>query len=359
VWIFSRYIISEFLKRFFVFLFILVILFIGIDLLSRIWSINTSLSNIANYYFFRAPNMAVQVIPVSVLLATLLLFSYLSKHNELVALYTGGRSLLRIASPMFLIITFICTFSFYFSDYVLPITNFQAQKIWMVDILGRGGEFFDTLHQKKAWFRDRGKMYNISSYDSASNTASGVNVYEFSDSFDMAKHLSAKQAVYDQKTKLWILKDVKETDFTSGRAVSALLPEKEVLLGTTPNELKKIEANTDYLPIDMLRKYIKELESAGISHMKYSVELNKRYSLAVAGFIMCIIGLPFAVRQHRRGGVALNVGIGFALVFVYWIMFSVLLSLGISGRIWPPASAWGANVLFLILSLLFIRKIKK
>ncbi|MFH1223561.1 MAG: LptF/LptG family permease, partial [Pseudomonadota bacterium] len=203
MWIFSRYIIFEFLKRFLPFLFILVILFIGIDLLSKIWSINTSISNIAAYYFFRAPGIIVQMIPVSILLGTLLLFSYLAKHNELVALYTSGRSLLRIGSPMFLVISAICVFSFYFSDRVLPITNFQAQKIWMVDILGRGSEFFGTLHHQKAWFRDKGKIYNIYSYDSASNTASGVNVYEFNELFEMTKHLSAKYASYNKNTRLW------------------------------------------------------------------------------------------------------------------------------------------------------------
>jgi len=201
---------------------------------------------------FVAPFLRDLMIPVSILLATLLLFSYLAKHNELVALYTSGRSLVRIASPMLLVITLINVCSFYFSDYVLPVTNFQAQKIWMVDILGRGGEFFDNLHQKKAWFRDKGKIYNISSYDSASNVASGVSIYEFSDPFDMTKHMSAKQAIYDSNKNIWVLKSVKETEFTSGKAVSTFLPEKEVFLKVTPGELKKIEANTDYLPIERL-----------------------------------------------------------------------------------------------------------
>ncbi len=333
-------------------------LFVGIDLLSRIWNLDAPFTLIALYYIFKVPSIAIQMMPISVLIATLMLFSYLSKNNELVALYCSGRSLTRIASPMFLAVVVISLSSFFFSDYILPISNFQAQKIWMVDILHKDESFYGNLHQQKAWFRDKGVIYNVYSYDSSSSLISGMNVYYFNDSFDMTSHIYAKQAVYT-KNGLWALKNVKETDFTSGHASVKLLADKSVYLREKPDDLKKIETNSDYLDTSKLRKYVKDLENAGLSPSKYKVELNKRYSMSFAGLVMCFIGLPFAVRQHRRGGVGLNIGIGFMLVFIYWILFSILLSMGISGRIEAHISAWGANILFLVASLVLIKRTRK
>lgn len=355
----SRYLIIEFLKRFFAFLFILIILFLGIDLLSRIWSINVPFKFITLYYLFRTPGIILQMIPVSALLSTLMLFSELTKHNELVSLYCSGRSLVRVASPILITVSVISVFSFYISDKVMPAATFQAEKIWMVEMLGRGSEFYGNLHQRKAWFREKNLIYNVSSYDSATKTVFGINIYYFNDSFEPTRHVYAQKAFYDKKKHVWQFKDVKDTDFTSGRAVTELKPEKAVSLREVPDDFKKIEAKSDYLPVNNLQQYIDDLKSAGLSPAKYRVELNKRYSMAFAGLVMCLIGLPFAVKQHRRGGVPLNIGIGFGLVFIYWVLFSVLLSLGISGRLYAPVSAWGANVIFIIASLLLIRASKK
>jgi len=331
---------------------------VGIDLLSKIWSLNAPLSTIAVYYFFKMPQIGVQMVPVSILLATLLLFAYMSKHNELVALYTSGRSLYKIASPVLLTVTLISLASFYFSDYLLPMANFKAQKIWMVDILGRGSEFYDSLHQRRAWYRDGNTIYNVASYDSDSNSISGLSLYKFDSNFDVKEHIYAKQAIYKGK-KQWSLKDIRKTVFTDGHAATEPIPELNVSFRETPDDFKKIEAKSDYLTASRLKKYISDLKDAGLSPAKYEVEYHKRYSLAFAGLVMCFIGIPFAVRQQRRGGVALNIGVGFALVFAYWVLFSITLSMGMSGRIWAPLSAWGANVVFIALSVFLVQKMKK
>lgn len=357
--ILARYLVTEFLKRFFVFLFILVILFLGIDLLSRIWSVEASFKFISLYYFFRIPDVMVQMIPVSTLLATLMLFSELSKHNELVSLYCSGRSILKIALPVFITVSLISFASFYISDRVLPSSNFYAQKTWMTEILKRHAEFYDTLHQKKAWFREKNLIYNIGSYDSSTFTASGLNLYYFNDNFDPVSHIHANKAIFNDKTSSWLLEDVKHTSFSSGRAVTVHKERMELALRQGPDEFKSIEAKSTYLNVSSLGRYVEELKMAGLSPAKYSVELNKRYSMAFAGLIMCLIGLPFAIKQHRRGGVALNIGLGFGLVFVYWVLFSLLLSLGISGRLYAPLSAWGANLIFAFASIVLLKLSKK
>lgn len=358
MWILVRYIGFEFIKRLLFFLVLLLFLFVGIDVLSKIWSIDASLWQLGLYYFFKTPQIAMQMIPVSILLATLMLLSYMSKHNELTALYTSGRSLFNITGSILVIVTTISIVGFYLSDYVLPATNFKAQKIWMVDILKRSGEFYDSLHQRKAWFRNKDTIYNVYSYDSKMNIATGISIYKFDHDFNMLENVYAKQAVYSGG-KRWTLKDVKKTSFNAGKASTELVPALEVSFREEPDDFKKIEAKSDYLTASRLRKYILDLKNAGIPYAKYEVEFHKRYSMAFAGLIMCFIGIPFAVRQQRRGGVAINIGVGFTLVFAYWVLLSLMLSLGMSGKLWAPLSAWGANIAFVALSVFLVRKMRK
>jgi lipopolysaccharide export system permease protein len=354
----NRYILKEFIPRFFSFLCILIVLFVGIDMLTRIWTINAPFSKVITYYFFTIPSVVVRMIPVSVLLATLMLFSYLNTNHELVALYSSGRSLLKISMPVFLFVALVSVFSFYFSEHILPLSNFQAKKTWVVDIEKKSSKFYGSLKRKKTWFRSKKTIYNIKSYSEGNKLLHKVNIYVFDENFNMKKHIYSDIASFNKEQDVWNLKNAKQTDFSeNGSFKIKNLSKLNVDIEEKPEDFKKIETFSDYLNTEKLKTYIKDLKTSGLYPAKYIVKLHERYSMAIAGLIMCIIAIPFAVRQRRKGGVALNLGLGFLIVFVYWIFFSVMLSMGISGRINPIISAWGANFLFLIFSFFMYRRV--
>lgn len=327
-------------------------------MLTRIWTISAPFSKVIAYYFFTIPSVIVRMTPVSVLLATLMLFSYLNTTNELVALYSSGRSLLKIAMPVFILVSIISVFSFYFSEYVLPVSNFQAKKIWTVDIEKKASKFYGSLRRKKTWFRSKKTIYNVKSYDESKNLLHKVNVYSFDESFNMKKHIYAEKGTFNKKENVWNLKNIKQTNFNEdGTFEIENLQNLNLEIEEKPEDFKKIETFSDYLNTEKLKSYIDDLKTSGLYPAKYIVKLHERYSMAIAGLIMCIIAIPFAVRQRRKGGAALNLGLGFLIVFTYWIFFSVMLSMGISGRINPVISAWGPNILFLILSFFMYRRV--
>jgi lipopolysaccharide export system permease protein len=68
---------------------------------------------------------------------------------------------------------------------------------------------------------------------------------------------------------------------------------------------------------------------------------------------MAFLGIPFSLRDGRSGG--LGVGVGFSIVigFSYFIINSLLLSLGQAGAIPPLLAAWTANILFAAAGLWF------
>jgi lipopolysaccharide export system permease protein len=61
---------------------------------------------------------------------------------------------------------------------------------------------------------------------------------------------------------------------------------------------------------------------------------------------MVLIGVPFALKTGRSGGVALSIGISVMIGFAYGVTFYIFLSFGKSGILSPLLSSWIPTLLF-------------
>jgi lipopolysaccharide export system permease protein len=348
--ILDSYILKGFIVRFIAVFIVLISLFIGIEIISKIWQLDAPGSTIALYYLFKLPSIAVQMLPVSLLIACLLLLSTLSSSNEIVAMHASGIGIFKIVRPLLVLICGFSLLTLWLGDYVIPVVNFKAKKIWMVEIMGKGGEFWDRMHKQKAWFRGDGLVYNIHNYNSEKKELQGVNLFFFNKNFKVTKHVFAKSATYIQKIDKWNFKDVKLTEHMSNKApypITSKYNELNFKLKETHEDFKKVESQSSFLSLVKLYDYIKNLKKIGIDTVKYELEFHKRFAMAFAGLIMTMLAIPFAVRQRRSGaGLSKNISLSFLFVFFYWILMSILISLGNSGKLNPILAAWGANLLF-------------
>ena len=94
----DRFLIKEFLMFFVVILIGLAAIYLGIDFLSKFWNMNTPIETATMLYLYRIPATLQQFVPVACLMSTLLVLTSMSRQNEILALYCGGVSLIRIAS---------------------------------------------------------------------------------------------------------------------------------------------------------------------------------------------------------------------------------------------------------------------
>ena len=63
---------------------------------------------------------------------------------------------------------------------------------------------------------------------------------------------------------------------------------------------------------------------------------------------MVVLGIPFALRNSRSGGVAVGIGSSIAIGFTYFVINAILLSYGRSDVLPPVVAAWGANLIFVM-----------
>jgi lipopolysaccharide export system permease protein len=122
----------------------------------------------------------------------------------------------------------------------------------------------------------------------------------------------------------------------------------ELELDLKVDDLRILDNNADNLSYRKLKEYADNLQSGGYQAFRYLTMMHTKISAPFAAFVMVILGIPFALRNSRSGGIALGIGASVAIGFIYFVINAILLSYGRSGVLPPIVAAWGANLLFLI-----------
>jgi lipopolysaccharide export system permease protein len=87
----------------------------------------------------------------------------------------------------------------------------------------------------------------------------------------------------------------------------------------------------------------------------YSVEIHKKFALAVACFVFVLLGAPIALR-FPRGGVGLTIGVSLFVFALYYVCLIAGESLGKRGLVPAVISMWLANVVFAAVALVLLSK---
>ncbi len=79
--------------------------------------------------FYVSATLIPLALPLAILLSSIMTLGNLAENNELTALKSSGLSLFQIIKPLFFVIIFIATATFYFSNYIIPISNLKMRAL--------------------------------------------------------------------------------------------------------------------------------------------------------------------------------------------------------------------------------------
>jgi lipopolysaccharide export system permease protein len=100
-----------------------------------------------------------------------------------------------------------------------------------------------------------------------------------------------------------------------------------------------------------IKNFIQDIKKQGYSSTAYEVDMHAKISYSFINIIIALLGIPFALRIGRSGGMAMGIAISIAMGFFYWTFFAFCLSLGKGGVLPPVVAAWVANLAFGFLGL--------
>jgi lipopolysaccharide export system permease protein len=342
-----RYVIREYLKIFslsltsLLLIYVIVLFFQKVDLFVKY---KAPFYLIFLYLLYKIPEVIFQwTLPYGVLLATLLTLGTLSRHSEITAMKAGGVSLYRITFPLFFIVLFISLCSFLGNEYLVPLTNHKTRYLLSVQLRKEPpASFFKNY---KIWYRSDHHIFNIQLLDPKKKALKGVTVYEFGDRFRCLQRIDAREVKWINGK--WKFYDGSVRDFDEGGSIQTTpFRELEVSLPESWESFESIERQSREMSYTELRTYIQRIQAAGYDSTRYLVELYAKLSYPFLNLIMILIGVPFALKTGRSGGVALSIGVSVLIGFAYGVTFYVFLSFGKSGVLSPFLSAWIPTILF-------------
>jgi len=125
-----------------------------------------------------------------------------------------------------------------------------------------------------------------------------------------------------------------------------------------PDDFISIETNPELMSFADLSAYIRGLRAQGYDAGRYAVDLYGKLTFPLVNFIMVLLGISFAIRPARRGGIADSVAVSVIVGFSYWVVFAVARSLGQEGLIPPFLAAALPDVLFVAVGIFFLSYVR-
>jgi lipopolysaccharide export system permease protein len=342
-----RYVTREFLKIFglslssLTVIYVVVLFFQKMNLFSQY---HAPFHLIFAYLLYKIPEVIFQwTLPYAILLATLLTLSTFSRNSEITAMKAGGISVYLITFPLLIIALIISFFSFLGNEYLVPVTYQKTR--YLLDVKVRKEKPASFFKNYKIWYRSDHRILNIQLLDPHNKVLSGFTLYQFDDHFQCVKRVDAREVKWVGGE--WWFYDGTVRDFqTNGSTQVTPFDEMEFNLGENWDSLRRIGRNSEEMSYGELWTYIQKIQASGYDATRYRVDLYSKLSTPFLSFIMVLIGIPFALKTSRSGGVALSIGSSVMIGFVYGVIFYVFLSFGKSGVLSPFLACWIPTVLF-------------
>ncbi len=356
--ILDRYIARTWLRLLVLCLCGFVSLYLVIDLIEKIPRFLRAggvAGDIVQYFVWKIPEMVSRTASFSILMATLLTLGTLSRDSEIIAMRSCGVSLLRISLPMLVLGVAASILLLVNAEFVLPHSYAQTELIDRVKIKKR--EDHVTFKRNNIWFRSSSMILQARLFEPKTRTLSGIVLWNVDNSMNPVSRIDAESAVYSDGH--WVLNSATQKNFLSVSGFEPhAVPSMRLDLNLKIEDLKILDVDADNLSIRTLKEYAENLKRGGYRAYRFLTMMHTKIASPFAALIMVVLGIPFALRNSRSGGLAMGIGASVGIGFAYFVVNAVLLSYGRSGVLTPIIAAWGANILFMLSGIWLSMKVK-
>ena len=310
---------------------------------------------IGAYFLNKFPSILFQVTPAAILLASIITLGVMSRHNEVIAIKSGGIGLGFLVYPILGVVILVFVGVLGLSEYLMPWANQNARAIY--GFIVHKKKSVATFKQSQLWIHGRQSIYNIQLYHPDRNVLEGLTIYRFNPDYALVQRVDARSAQW--KEGKWILSGASVTDFDpQGVPARNDFPELILSLPETPSDFQIAEKNPNEMNFRQLLEYVQKIERDGYDARKYRTAMHGAISFPFTVIIMACLGIPLALRSERGAGLARGIGYSIFISFIYLVVYSFMLELGKGGSFPPFLAAWLANFIFAMVGVYLLLSVR-
>lgn len=322
--------------------------FISLDMVENVDDFvdnDVPLATVLKYYGFQIPHIFTLTLPVAVLISCLFTVGQMARHNELVAMKASGIRFARTIMPIVTAGLIASLLSLGMSEVIEPEANSIVRDIKSNEIRKSSNKTQPRIRSNISYRGKDGVFYFAPEYDTKLNTMKDV-VVEKSVKGRLVFRLNAEGAAWQEST--WIFSEAWVRWFAEDGEVEreAYVPKGPLSnLRDNPANIVREQRQPEEMSYRELSSLVSRINDSGGDSTKYRVGLNMKISFPFTNLIVVLIGSPLSAKL-RRGGLAVGVGLGLSLTFVYYGFIRVGQTLGDHSVLPPILSAWLGNLFF-------------
>tara|TARA_Y100000748_G_scaffold300266_1_gene298475 strand:+ start:186 stop:1241 length:1056 start_codon:yes stop_codon:yes gene_type:complete len=339
--IIPKYIASEFINYFLLFLSSFVLMTLVGNFFGNLSDVFKSWLNFLNFLKETAlllPLLLELIIPITVLLSTIAAFSSLNKSAELLAMRSSGIGSWGLAFPVLTVSVIIAGFAYFSQNYMynwMHQTWGKQENATRLVPLWKVGE-----DQSIYYFGDRrqnGRLSSITSFHWQKNP------------FQLLGKTSIERG--EQQKESWVFHNIMKHLFQDDNLQIEHIEQWRVETEKLPTVPFEIPIPPHHQPIFDLYEETIKLQSEGQDVKRHWVEFFQKTAYPFQIFIMVLIGLGLSASYSRRGMAAESLAISCLLGILFWMFNQITIAVGSAGLIIPFFAAWSGNLIFLALAI--------
>lgn len=309
------------------------------------------------YYLNYIPEIIKLTSPLAVFLSCVYLTGKLSQKLQIAALQTSGVSLYRILAPYLFVALLVSGFMFWFNGWIVPVTNQKVLEFEQRYLKGQQVQLdLHDVHRQN----QPGSVITVGYFDRFSNVANKVSIQDYQEGRLITSRLDADRMVWVDSTESWRLESITKRTFNKDIWLET---EKINYLDTTltilPRDFARTQKEVESMTVDEAADYIESLLRSGASNTgQTQVGYYNKFAYPLANLIVVLIAVPLA-SVRRRGGQAIQMGIGLVVSFFYLATMKVIEPFGYEETIPPLLAAWIPHIIFFGLGLILLYRTQK
>jgi lipopolysaccharide export system permease protein len=318
---------------------------------------HASMSSALAYFLLSIPKIFYELTPLAVLLAGLLSIMLISKHMELLAMRSLGVKPWKILWPLILTAFFLSIILITLKCLYIPRATEKAQAIFQLEVkkkpprgMLKGNKLF-FLGEKSIWATELGSP--------DARILKNVQWFSFDSDYKIKQFVTATEAIYSGNK--WI--------FKHGLQKIRIENEEEPAYSVKVFEsldLKLAEAPEDFVAVEMppaqmdtitLWKNIHRLKQSGYPANEQETVLWAQILYPLLGCSLLLVGLIISMFREQ-GGLGMGLGLGLIIGFMAWIAWSLVLTLGKTGKVPPFLAPCMVHLVLIIIGFALMRRLR-
>ncbi len=303
---------------------------------------------------YQLPGIVVFTFPMSMLLATILVFGRMNSELEIIAFRAAGINFFRLVIPAAIVGLFVSLMTIWFNESVVPKATNSAKNLLTI-----------VKNQDRPTIKQN---INFTEYDGEGKPSRIINVVKVSQGIlmqvtileyqkgELIRVIKALEGRW-REDGAWEFHNGTMHNFTLSDRRKAIVMdfEKEIInIDINPTDLTSRDKSVEEMNAKQLKNRINLKKRTGENYKNDLVRFYLKFAVPFSSLIFSMLGVSIGLRPQRSTS-AIGLGISLVIVILYYVLLGV--GLGIAHAVPPIVAAWMHNSVVATTALLLLKKV--